>query len=42
MRNTGYTKVSKIRCPWRIAPCHGSGHWAKKKEPRRPITIRYF
>jgi dTDP-D-glucose 4,6-dehydratase len=26
MRVTGYAKVSKIRCPWSVAPCNGSGH----------------
>jgi len=24
MRVTGYAKISKIRCLWSVAPCHGS------------------
>jgi len=28
---TGYAKVSKIRCPWGVAPCRELGYWARHR-----------
>ena len=31
MRVTGYAKVSKIRCPWSVAPCNESAALREEK-----------